>query len=436
MANCVGVAVQTPELREQIRALLAHAGITATVAAIAGKPVWPLSVNLLLLEYSPATWDLAEAAINHWRRQRGRLPVMLVVLNSNEDAAIRAVTLGIAEYLRFPAGMGILAEKVNKLLANYAGDSLKPVLIGASAAARATCEQIRKMARTDSNVLITGETGTGKEIVAQSIHAQSRREGKPLVCVNCAAIPDGLLESELFGYEKGAFTGAQSSSEGKIRLAEGGTLFLDEIGEMSPYAQAKILRVIDTREVWPLSAKRSTQVDVRIVAATNRDLNPFTRVHDFRSDLYFRLNATRIELAPLRERRGDIGLLVNHFITEFNSRFGLQMQGFSEEAMGALLQYSWPGNIRELRNLVESLYVNLTSNVAELADLPSGFKALVDKTPGERDRLVSALCDTDWNISSAAKALQWSRMTMYRKMVKHQLVRQVKFPLRTKAAAV
>jgi transcriptional regulator with PAS, ATPase and Fis domain len=244
--------------------------------------------------------------------------------------------------------------------------------------------------------------------------------------VNCAAIPDGLLESELFGYERGAFTGANSSQDGKVRLAGGGTLFLDEIGEMSLSAQAKILRMIETREIWPLGARTSRQVDTRIVAATNRDLEPLMRSGAFRSDLFFRLNVARVRLAPLRERIADIPILLDQFVREFKSRFGRGLECFAEDALAALLRYDWPGNVRELKNLVEFVFVNAPGLRIGLADLPSNIRefAAPQARAVERELLLETLCATNWNVSQAARRLQWSRMTIYRKMAKYDVVKR------------
>src|SRR5215472_482906 len=190
---------------------------------------------------------------------------------------------------------------------------------------------LRKVAMTDSHVLITGETGTGKELAAQYIHRHSTRRAKPLVTINCAALPDGLLESELFGYERGAFTGAHSSFAGKLKLADGGTVLFDEIGDMTPYAQAKILRVIETKEVYPLGGRRSVPLDIRIMAATNRDLDRRMASNEFRQDLYLRLNVARVRLPALRERKDDIQLLIDHYVEKFAAQLGRGIEGFSDE---------------------------------------------------------------------------------------------------------
>lgn len=301
-------------------------------------------------------------------------------------------------------------------------------LIGDSPAMREIKAYIGKVAAADSPVLITGETGTGKELVAELIHRHSRRAAMPFVWINCAAIPDSLLESELFGYERGAFTGAQSRKAGQLELADGGTVFLDEIGDMSPYAQAKILRAIENKAVYRLGGRRSVPLDVRVIAATNQDLERLIAAEKFRKDLYFRLNVARIHLPPLRERRDDIGLLCAYYLREFNQRFRRQVQGLTEEAMVAIVGHDWPGNVRELKNLLEAAFVNAPHRWIALADLPAGFRRPASSAAGalpqdERERLLSALLSTNWNLSRAAQQLHWSRMTVYRKMTKYRIVK-------------
>ena len=284
---------------------------------------------------------------------------------------------------------------------------------------------LRKVAMTDSHVLITGETGTGKELAAEYIHQHSTRRAKPLVTINCAALPDGLLESELFGYERGAFTGALSAYAGKLKHADGGTVLFDEIGEMSPYAQAKILRVIESKEVYPLGGRRSIPVNIRIMAATNRDLDREMANAGFRQDLYFRLNVARIKLPPLRQRKEDIPLLIDHFAQKFGAEFGRQIEGFTEEALELLKTSDWPGNIRELMNLIERIFIDPPAGKINVGDLPDSMQfpkpSPYNAIHEERELLLSALSQTNWNKSQAAERLHWSRMTLYRKMAKYHI---------------
>ena len=309
-------------------------------------------------------------------------------------------------------------------------------LIGESEPAQEIRSSIQKIAARDTTVLITGETGTGKELIAELIHKNSRRRQNSYLCVNCAAIPDDLLESELFGYERGAFTGAHLSGPGKLEGANGGTVFFDEIGDMSLYAQAKILRLIETREIQRLGAKRPTRVDFRIIAATNQEIDSPCSSSRFRRDLYFRLNVARIHVPALRERKSDIPLLVRHFIEHFNLEFGYQVQGVSEDTMRVLLRYDWPGNIREVKNTVESLFVNHNASERRL-ELPARMMqqagSAASAPPTEQERLLSALWATDWNKSKAARQLHWSRMTLYRKMAKYAMTPEARKTLTPEA---
>ncbi|MBW2121697.1 MAG: sigma-54-dependent Fis family transcriptional regulator, partial [Deltaproteobacteria bacterium] len=283
-----------------------------------------------------------------------------------------------------------------------------------------------KVAATDSTVLITGETGTGKELAAEMIHKKSPRHKKPFVCINCAALPDTLLESELFGFERGAFTGALASKQGKFELARGGTVLLDEIGDMSHYAQAKLLRAIEKKEVSHLGGKQDIPVDVRVIAATNQDPEQMVAQGKFRKDLYYRLNVARIHLPPLHDQKEDILCLLNHYMAEMNRRFRRRVEGFTEEALASLLHYDWPGNVRELKNLLEATFINLPSRRITFLDLPEPFRRRLKEVrnipQAERNRLLSALFATNWNKSKAAQKLSWSRMTLYRKMAKYHIV--------------
>jgi DNA-binding NtrC family response regulator len=285
---------------------------------------------------------------------------------------------------------------------------------------------MRKVALTDSHVLITGETGSGKELAARYIHDHSPRHGKSFVAINCAALPDGLLESELFGYERGAFTGAVTAYAGKLKLADGGTVLFDEIGDMSLYAQAKILRVIETKEVYPLGGRRGVPLDIRIIAATNRDLERQVLKNDFRQDLYYRLDVARLRLPPLRERKDDIPLLIDHYVQTFTRRFGRNIAGFSEEAMELLQSYDWPGNVRELQNFIERIFIDPPREKIAVSDLPEFMRTCSHsgprKTlPEEREILLYTLSQTNWNKSKAAERLHWSRMTLYRKIAKYHI---------------
>jgi transcriptional regulator with GAF, ATPase, and Fis domain len=303
------------------------------------------------------------------------------------------------------------------------GSSACPI-IGESASIKSIKAYLPKVAASDCNVLVTGETGTGKERVAEVIHFNSHRQDRPLVCINAAALPDTLLESELFGYEKGAFTGAVGRYEGRLKQADGGTVFFDEIGDMSPFGQAKILRALENMEVYPLGGRSRVPIDIRIIAATNRDLSPLVSDGSFRKDLYYRLNVVCIHMPALRDRAEDIPLLVDHYIRDYSRRWDRRIAGPNADALALLMRYDWPGNIRELKNVIEAIFVD-PPNALSVSTLPEHIRRLLSSNEmtgaSERDRLLCALVETNWNKSKAAQRLQWSRMTLYRKMRKHQI---------------
>jgi transcriptional regulator with GAF, ATPase, and Fis domain len=292
-------------------------------------------------------------------------------------------------------------------------------IIGSSAAMSRLRRQIVLVARVSSNILITGATGTGKELVAWAIHLESARSARKFVCVNCAALPEELFESELFGHERGAFTGAYRSRAGLLEGSDGGTVFLDEVGELSLFAQAKLLRVIENKEVQRLGDTRACPVDFRVLAATNRDLERMVDEGQFRRDLFHRLNVARIHIPPLRERKDDLPELVSHYVAVLNEEFGCNMTGVDSEVLGCLLDYAWLGNVRELRNLLEAAYVNAAGPLITRGDLPEQFLSRSGAPSSERQRLISALASVNWNKSKAAVQMRWSRMTLYRKLAKY-----------------
>jgi transcriptional regulator with PAS, ATPase and Fis domain len=300
-------------------------------------------------------------------------------------------------------------------------------IVGESPAMAMLAAYIPKVARSRAPVLVTGETGTGKERVAQAVHALSPRCAKPFVVINCGALPDSLIESELFGHARGAFTGAVGALRGKVIDADEGTLFLDEIGEMSLYAQARLLRVLETQEVHPLGGGPAHHVDIRVIAATNRCLEDEIAAQRFRADLFYRLNVARLIIPPLRERPGDVALIARHVIDELNLRDQVHVEQPSPELLAALVAYEWPGNVRELRNVIEAVFIDPPSGPVGFEHLPAAFRFLFgpyrQTTPAsERTRLIDALERTHWNKAEAAKALNWSRMTLYRKLVKYEVV--------------
>jgi formate hydrogenlyase transcriptional activator len=300
-------------------------------------------------------------------------------------------------------------------------------IIGSSPGLESVLEQVQQVAPTNSTVLIQGETGTGKELIARAVHDLSSRFGRPFIKLNCAAIPFDLLESELFGHERGAFTGAIAQKIGRFELADKGTLFLDEVGDIPPGLQPKLLRVLQEQEFERLGGTRTHHVDVRLVAATNRNLVDMVKRNEFRSDLYYRLNVFPIPLPPLRERRGDIPALVEHFVEIYARRMNKQIEGISPQTMSAIASHRWPGNIRELQNFIERSVIlssgnSLQAPLAELARSPeaetSGAVTLED---AERDHIRKILESSKWVVSGpngAAARLGIKRSTLYFRMQK------------------
>ena len=303
-------------------------------------------------------------------------------------------------------------------------------IIGSSKILREVLDQVRTVAPTDSTVLIEGETGTGKELIAQSIHTQSRRRGRPFMKLNCAAIPAELLESELFGHERGAFTGAVTQRLGRFEAANGGTLFLDEIGDMPLKLQSKLLRVLQEQEFERVGSTQTRRVDVRVVAATNQDLAGLVADRQFRMDLYYRLNVFPVDLPPLRVRVTDIPVLVAHFVRKFGGRMCKDIHLIAWDAMDALMQYSWPGNIRELQNMIERAVIVTKGDVLQVPPLPSRPVARnqpVTLKDAELDHMVKVLEESNWKVGGkqgAAARLGVARTTLISKMQKRGLSRQ------------
>ena len=362
-------------------------------------------------------------AVSQLAGQPINVPAILLCDEGSEEVVIHALRAGFRNYLKGPVSPTQLRSAAVQLVGAKSRESVSG-LVGTSDEMSALRRYLDYVGQSDSTVLITGETGTGKELVAQSLHEVSRRAGKPFVPINCAAIPETLLESELFGHERGSFTGANTTRDGKIRQAQGGTLFLDEIGEMSLCAQAKILRAIENHQVERVGGHGSIPVDFRLMAATNQNVEELVANHQFRQDLYFRLSVARVNLMPLRQRPEDIPPLLDHFLTFFNRSTGQSVDGFTPAARAALLGYGWPGNVRELRNTVEAVLILRPCPRVDLAHLPRHIREAHGDTSSQsatddRSRLIDALRVTHWNKSEAARSLKWSRMTLYRKMTKY-----------------
>lgn len=357
------------------------------------------------------------------RRVNRNIPVILLVRDGSEELAVAALRARVDDYFHIPAETGLFLRAV---LGKADSPNAIPenTLIGSSAAMQQTKARLARVAASNSSVLITGETGTGKEMAASLIHQLSDRCAGPFVCVNCAAIPDALIESELFGYERGAFTGASMKKSGWLEAANRGILFLDEVGDLSPMAQAKLLRVIENKSYYRLGGHVSISPNVRFVAATHRNLEQMTVDGGFRKDLFYRLNVARVHLLPLRQRVEDIPLLLHHYIREFTARSG-DLE-FTDEVWQCLMAYDWPGNVRELKNVLESLAMNAEERTVRRSDLPPAvrdrFQGDHPAEQSERDQILAALLCTKWNKSKAAQHLHWSRMTLYRKLSTYRLV--------------
>ncbi len=384
------------------------------------------------------------------KRESPETEVILVVDPDGADAARDAVAdaHGAFDYLVTPVDAGAVCEKVaeaaqkaiaareKRMLTESTADTYEfEGLIGQSAALAKEIKRVKKVARSKSTVLIIGETGTGKELIASAIHKNSPRAGKPFQVVNCAALSETLLESELFGHVKGAFTGAVADKKGILEAADGGTLFLDEIGDMPLSMQAKLLRTLESGEVQPVGSHNARRVDVRFVAATHRNLAEAVEKRHFREDLLYRLHAQgAIRIPPLRDRREDIPLLIHHFIEQANRENGLNVEGISSETVRRLTNYSWPGNVRELRNVVEGMVIESEQPMLGIEDLPEGLRTTTDIVPVsapsfaglsmaevERLHIINTLRLTDGNREKAARILKISPRTLYRKLREYGL---------------
>jgi two-component system response regulator HydG len=369
-------------------------------------------------------------------------PVIIITAFGTIESAIKAMKLGAYDYVTKPFQMDELVLTVKKALENRLLKKevlrlKKEVesryhfhqLIGKSPSMKKIYNLIERIRESSSNILLTGESGTGKELVAKAIHYNSSRKEGPLVAINCAAIPETLLESELFGYKKGAFTDAKSDKKGLIFEAHSGTIFLDEIAEMPPTLQAKLLRVIEEKEVRPLGDTSSYAIDVRIVSSSNRDIKSLIQQGLFREDLYYRLKVIDIELPPLRERKEDIPLLVGHFIEKFSREMKRGTLGVSEKALRILLDYAWPGNVRELENVIQRAITLSGHEMIQSEDLPHTLiqgteEDIIEKSLQEKytiEQLVNqyikkVLIEVGGNKSKAAEILGLDRKTLYRKL--------------------
>jgi DNA-binding NtrC family response regulator len=366
--------------------------------------------------------------------------IIIMTAYASVDSAVQALKQGAYDYLTKPFDPEHLGHLIKNAIEKKALAAenirlkrsidetvLAHNIIGSSEGIRKVVEAIETVANTETSVLIRGESGTGKELVAKAIHANSRRRYMPMIVLNCGALPDGVLESELFGHEKGAFTGAQYRRKGKFELADGGTLFLDEIGEISQKMQVDLLRVLDEKNIRRVGGEKEISVDFRLIAATNKDLESSVTAGSFRNDLYYRLNVFSIVIPPLRERRSDIPLLAEHFLRKYRENTNKHIDSIAADAMELMVSHPWPGNVRELENAIERAVVVCKSNLIRPEHLPFGQPASRHETAGrtldemEREHILSTLNETDWNISQTARFLNIDRVTLYRKIRKYNL---------------
>ena len=385
--------------------------------------------------------ELLEAA----RAVTPAVSMIIMTAYGTIETAVAAIKGGAADYLTKPLNLDELLHRIAQVRERQRlimeNRELREALqerhrvegiIGESGRMQEVLSLVRRVAGSDATILIQGESGTGKELIARAIHYASPRAGAPLVSVNCAALPETLLESELFGHEKGAFTGAVAARKGRFELADGGSLFLDEIGDLPLHLQVKLLRVLQEREFERVGSSRPVSVDVRLLAATHRDLEGLVRAGRFRDDLYYRINVVSISLPPLRERREDIPLLLDHFVEKFSRRNGKRIGGLTRDAREALLRYDYPGNVRELENLVERAVILTRDEVIDLEDLPLGVKEREGEPSGEtsltvlvedleRRMIREALARADGVQTRAAEILGISERVLRYKLKKYGL---------------
>ncbi|HIE26135.1 TPA: sigma-54-dependent Fis family transcriptional regulator [Candidatus Poribacteria bacterium] len=435
-----------PNVCSSLQGILEDEGYT-TYAAQSGeeglKQLAQRDANIVLLDIlMPGGMD----GIETLRRIKNDYPdvgVIMITGHGTYEYALEAGKLGALDFIEKPLSIDKVLTRIEQALEKMRLEAenvqLKREteeryrLIGESSAMQEIKKTIARVAPTKGRVLITGESGTGKELVARAIHNQSLRSDGLFVPVNCAAIPQELIEAELFGHERGAFTGATYRRIGKFEQADGGTIFLDEIGNMSLQTQAKVLRAIETQEFERIGGKNTIKVDNRIIAATNKDLDAEIKEGHFREDLYYRLNVIPIDIPPLRRRKKDIPLLAEHFLVQFCRENNKPKKQLSKEAMKILERYSWPGNVRELRNIIERLVIMSRGDVIEVDDLPQDLEeTMTHGTPGslrdarrqfESNFIRQSLDNNNWNIAETARQLGIERTNLYRKMRQYSISR-------------
>jgi len=434
-----------PGVRTALSGVLRDEGYTVDAVSSGEECLERLTrapVDLIVLDvWLPGMDGLA--TLGRLRERQVDAQVVLISGHGNIESAVRAIKRGAFDFVEKPLSLEktvlVIRNALHQRRLEAENRALRArvdrtqTMVGESYAMRQLREQVAMAAPTNGRVLIYGENGTGKELVARTIHALSRRRGSSFIEVNCAAIPEELIESELFGHVRGAFTGAVADRRGKFEVADGGTIFLDEIGDMSLKTQAKVLRVLQEQTMEAVGGTAHIKVDARVLAATNKDLQAEIRAGRFREDLYFRLNVIPIFVPPLRDRQEDIALLADHFMAEFAREYGRRLKSFESGARSLLRHYPWPGNVRELRNVIERLMIMVPGDVISPSDLsfldPSGLTRPAIADPAgirlklheardqfERDLILRTLAEQQGNMSRTADVLGVERSNLYRKM--------------------
>ncbi len=440
-----------PSQRKMLKANLSLDGYEVLEADDGTSAIQKVSeefFDIILMDNRMSSMDGIEA-LKAIKKISPGIPVIIITAYASVETAVEALQAGAHDYLTKPLDIDELKIKVQQslefwrlkeenILQKRRIENLFDAsqIIGRSLKMKEVLETVAMVAPTEATVLILGESGTGKELIANALHQGSARNEKRFIKVNCAALPETLLESELFGHERGAFTGAVGRRPGRFELADGGTIFLDEIGEMTLATQTKLLRVLQEREIEPLGSTRSVKVDIRIITASNRVLREEVRKGNFREDLFYRLNVVPIMLPPLRDRREDIPLLIEHFLNTYNEKNARHLLGFHPRALDAVMRYSWPGNIRELENVVERSVILTKDDYVPFSDLPEvirgasgdqlseqareGIRAGMTIREMEKELIMKTLEDNDGNRTRAARVLGITRRTLQHKLKEYR----------------